>query len=57
MSRIKITQNNETSDKRNENFPNNKQGSDQQSSTFSIKQSTCRRLPQVEISSNTFNLS
>ena len=37
MSRIKITQNNEASDKRNENFPNNKQGSDQQSSDFSIK--------------------
>ena len=37
MNRTKIRQNNEASDKRNENFSNNKQGSDQQSSDFSIK--------------------
>ena len=52
MSRIKITQNNEASDKRNENFPNNKQGSDQQSSNFSIKcrhADVCLRLKSLQI--------
>ena len=52
MSRIKITQNNETSDKRNENFPNNNRGLINNLQIFQLNSrhvDVCHRLKSLQI--------